>query len=154
VSTVLTWTCERLWGLNDDRYRLVYSLVTAFILITSAWIVQEFAPKWMWIFPSTCAAALAYFVTYGYARSTNIDFWIVLIEAVLLLTLGLTLGMVAPFKKERWILVPLSILWLFLAGYDMHFIVNPPIPAIDQFAPTYFISVTSLVCAWFAGSSR
>lgn len=145
ISTLDTWVAEQAFGLDSNLYRIVYSVATLLILLVSARITWEARARWCLLTAALCASSGLWF-TWHYAKS--VDFWIVLSEGCLLLLVGTALGLRAPFEDNHQYVV-LATIWLLMAVYDFHWLMNFRIPWIDAMAPSYLIIVACLYCSIF-----
>lgn len=127
-----------MFGLSSNAYRAVYVTTTLMIIFASVAVAWQAGARLIWFTTGVSSVFFAYFVARDIARS--IDFWIVLIEMAVVLACGFTIGIRFGATRNRNHAI-LSIMWLFYAIYDAHWLLNTHVAILEYIAPTYIVTI-------------
>lgn len=138
---------DRYFGWQSDPYRFIFIVLTLPVLAMSLILVWQAGARWSLIV-AAMAAIIAGVATYHeYAGYMSADFLITTSEGCALVFLGLGMAFRAPFAEDLTLPI-LSVLWIFLAIYDFHFLLNTKMPVLDYVAPIWLVDSACLAIAF------
>lgn len=144
LATVATFFGEDRYGLNSNAYRVIYVSATSLVVASLFAIAWEAGARLVWITTGLSSCFYGYLVQRKHVWT--LDFSIVLVETVALLTVAFTLGIRFAATRDRNHVI-LSFMFMLFATYDAHWLVNVHIPIFEYLCPTYLVVVG---CLWLA----
>ena len=151
IGSIVYYLAEGAWGLDSDYYRLAYSIVDIVILGVSFKLVWKQGIRWGFLTAILVSLVPIAFLGLGSHQVSGVDFWITAIEGFLLSTLGAALGPKAIFRSD---LVGVCLIWLLLAGYDFHFLLDPHNSTFEAIAPIWIVASGALWVALFPSQEQ
>lgn len=140
-------------------YAAVYSLLTAYILLTALWIVYVTLVSRDYALRGSALAVLIALlfgrVAYvGLDRGMGFADWVVLIEAAVLVWCGTMIGTLAPYTPDRNLSLALSFTWLGQALFDFGFLLydSSPLWARLNYAVPPLVMIA--LCLWIGLRNR